>query len=154
MTVTYEDIVSILELAQASSCEELHIEIGDFKLIYKQPSASRKDESLSESSDGESTPTVELAEEKKESETNVIPVGGMAVTSPMVGTFYRSPSPGSEPFVEEGSLVDADTVVCIIEVMKVMNPIKAGKAGRIAHVAVDDGAAIEFGQMLMSIELS
>ena len=154
MTVTYEDIVSILELAQASSCEELHIEIGDFKLIYKQPSTSRKDESLSESSDVESTPTVEPPEEKKESETNVIPVGGMAVTSPMVGTFYRSPSPDSEPFVEEGSLVDADTVVCIIEVMKVMNPIKAGKAGRIAHVAVDDGAAVEFGQMLMSIELS
>tara|TARA_B100001123_G_scaffold444684_1_gene594205 strand:- start:2326 stop:2790 length:465 start_codon:yes stop_codon:yes gene_type:complete len=154
MTVTYEEIVSILELAQASSCEELHIEIGDFKLIYKQPSTSRKQERESDSSNVESMPAPHSPEEINDSVTNIVPVGGVAVTSPMVGTFYRSPSPGAEPFVQEGSLVDTDTVVCIIEVMKVMNPIKAGKAGRIAHVAVDDGAAVEFGEILMSIELS
>jgi acetyl-CoA carboxylase biotin carboxyl carrier protein len=74
------------------------------------------------------------------------------VTSPMVGTFYRSPSPGAEPYVSVGVEVDADTVVCIIEAMKVMNEIKAEVSGRVVEILVEDAEPIEYGQVLFLLE--
>jgi acetyl-CoA carboxylase biotin carboxyl carrier protein len=74
------------------------------------------------------------------------------VPSPMVGTFYRSSTPGSEPYVGIGSEVEPDTVVCIIEAMKVMNEIKAEVTGRIAEILVEDTEPIEFGQVLFLVE--
>ncbi len=74
------------------------------------------------------------------------------VTSPMVGTFYRSPSPGAEPYVSVGTEVEADTVVCIIEAMKVMNEIKAEVSGRIVEILVEDVEPVEYGQVLFLVE--
>lgn len=74
------------------------------------------------------------------------------ITSPMVGTFYRSPSPGSESYVGVGSEVEPDTVVCIIEAMKVMNEIKADCEGVIAEILVEDTEPIEYGQVLFLVE--
>jgi acetyl-CoA carboxylase biotin carboxyl carrier protein len=74
------------------------------------------------------------------------------IPSPMVGTFYRSSTPGSEPYVGIGSEVDPETVVCIIEAMKVMNEIKAEVTGRIAEILVEDMEPIEFGQVLFLVE--
>lgn len=76
----------------------------------------------------------------------------MGINAPMVGTFYRSPSPDAPPFVDVGSNVEKDTTLCIIEVMKVMNPIKAGRGGRVARIAVGDAETVEFGQLLMTID--
>jgi acetyl-CoA carboxylase biotin carboxyl carrier protein len=76
---------------------------------------------------------------------------GTAVTSPMVGIFYRSPSPGAPPFVSEGDTVTADSTVGIIEVMKLMNPVNAGIAGTVSTFAVPDAQAVEFGQDLLYI---
>jgi acetyl-CoA carboxylase biotin carboxyl carrier protein len=73
------------------------------------------------------------------------------ITSPIVGTFYASPSPDSKPFVKSGSHVDEDTVVCIIEAMKVMNEIKAQMDGTIVEVLCKAGQAIEFGQPLFKV---
>ncbi|MBM3201431.1 MAG: acetyl-CoA carboxylase biotin carboxyl carrier protein [Chlamydiae bacterium] len=73
------------------------------------------------------------------------------VKSPMVGTFYRAPSPQDKPYVKEGDHVHADTVVCIIEAMKVMNEVKAGKAGVVKSFHVQDGSAVEFNSHLLSI---
>jgi acetyl-CoA carboxylase biotin carboxyl carrier protein len=73
------------------------------------------------------------------------------IKSPLVGTFYAQPSPDSEPYVEVGSHVDAQTVVCIIEAMKVMNEIKAEAAGTIAEVVAVSGEAVEYGQVLFRI---
>jgi len=70
------------------------------------------------------------------------------IKSPLVGTFYAQPSPDSESFVEVGSHVDAQTVVCIIEAMKVMNEIKAESAGTIVEVVAVSGEAVEYGQVL------
>ena len=70
------------------------------------------------------------------------------VTSPMVGTFYTAPSPDSEPFVKVGSSVSADTVVCIIEAMKIMNEIQSELSGTIVEVLVENGQPVEFGQRL------
>ena len=74
-----------------------------------------------------------------------------AIESPLVGTFYRSPSPDAKPFVEVGDRVTADTTVGIIEAMKVMNEVKAEKAGVIKEVLVDNGDPVEYGQKLFVI---
>lgn len=76
------------------------------------------------------------------------------VTSPMIGTFYRRPSPNSAPFVEVGDLVGTDTDICIVEVMKLLNTISAGCSGTVSRILVEDGATIEAGQALMVIEIS
>jgi len=77
---------------------------------------------------------------------------GHVVKSPMVGTFYRSASPGSDAFVEIGSVVKAGEPVCIIEAMKIMNEIEADSAGTIREILCENGQAVEFGQPLFVIE--
>ena len=73
------------------------------------------------------------------------------IKSPLVGTFYAQPSPDSEPFVELGSRVEPETVVCIIEAMKVMNEIKAEMSGVIVEVVTANGSAVEYGQVLFTV---
>jgi acetyl-CoA carboxylase biotin carboxyl carrier protein len=77
---------------------------------------------------------------------------GHVVKAPMVGTFYRSASPGAKPFVEVGSQVNEGDPVCIIEAMKIMNEIDADKAGTIKSILCENGQAVEFGQPLFIIE--
>jgi acetyl-CoA carboxylase biotin carboxyl carrier protein len=74
------------------------------------------------------------------------------ITSPIVGTFYRAPSPTAEGFVRIGSQVDPDSVVCIIEAMKLMNEIKAEISGEVAKIYVENGQAVEYGQPLFGIK--
>ena len=78
-----------------------------------------------------------------------LPEGAVVIRSPMVGTFYRAPEPGARPFVSVGQVVEPDTTVCIIEVMKLMNSIPAGAHGIVTHVLVDDAAPVEAGQALI-----
>ena len=73
------------------------------------------------------------------------------IKSPMIGTFYRKPSPESESYVEVGDTVTAETVVCIIEAMKVMNEIKAEMSGVVTEILVEDGRPVEFGQALFRV---
>lgn len=80
--------------------------------------------------------------------------GTKPIQSPMVGTFYRSPSPEAESFVQRGSTVKPDTVICIIEAMKVLNEIRAETSGVIADVLVENGQPVEFGQPLFLIKPS
>jgi acetyl-CoA carboxylase biotin carboxyl carrier protein len=77
-----------------------------------------------------------------------------AIVSPMIGTFYRRPSPSSAPFVEVGDSVSPTTDVCIVEVMKLLNTIPAECAGKVSRILVEDGETIEVGQVLMVIELA
>lgn len=84
-------------------------------------------------------------------EENKTPVSGTYITSPMVGTFYFTPNPEDPPFVKVGDSVEKNTVVCIIEAMKVMNEIKAGISGTIAEVLVENGHPVEFGSKLFRV---
>ena len=79
-------------------------------------------------------------------------VSGHAVLSPMVGTFYRSPSPDAAPFVEVGKSVNVGDTLCIVEAMKMMNRIESDKSGVIKAILVNDGEAVEFDQKLFIIE--
>ncbi len=78
-------------------------------------------------------------------------ISSLYVTSPMVGTFYSSPSPDDPPFVRIGDKIDKNTIVCIVEAMKVMNEIKAGVTGTVAEILVDSGHPVEFGTKLYRI---
>ena len=89
----------------------------------------------------ETTPTETAANE----DTHIIP-------SPIVGTFYRSPAPDKDPYVKEGSNVSPDTIVCIIEAMKLMNEIEAEVSGEVVKIYVENGQAVEFGQPLFAIK--
>ena len=81
-------------------------------------------------------------------------VAGDAVTivAPMLGTFYRAPAPGAAPFVEVGSVVEPGTIVCIIEVMKMMNSVHAGVSGTIAEIWVENAQPVEYGTPLFRVE--
>lgn len=78
-------------------------------------------------------------------------VQGFFVTSPMVGTYYSTPSPDDPPFVKVGDKIEKHTVVCIIEAMKVMNEVKAGVSGTVAEILVENGHPVEFGTKLLRI---
>ena len=80
------------------------------------------------------------------------PPAGHSVKSPMVGTFYRSASPGAKSFVEIGSIVKEGDTICIIEAMKILNEIEADKAGTVTQVLCENGQAVEYGQPLFVIE--
>lgn len=88
------------------------------------------------------------AERTKEEERE----GLVEIKSPMVGTFYRAPSPGARPYVEVGDTIKAGDVVCIIEAMKLMNEIKAEVGGKIAQILVENGQPVEFAQVLFLME--
>lgn len=75
------------------------------------------------------------------------------IKSPMVGTFYASPSPDSAPYVTEGTQVSAETVVCILEAMKVMNEVRADCSGKIVEILAKNGTAVEYGQPLFKVQL-
>lgn len=77
---------------------------------------------------------------------------GTPITSPMVGTFYKAPSPDAEPFVAVGQTVAKGDVVCIVEAMKMMNEIESELSGKVVEICVEDGQPVEFGQVLMYIE--
>ena len=78
-------------------------------------------------------------------------VASVYVTSPMVGTFYSSSAPDTPPFIKEGDKIDKNTVVCIIEAMKVMNEIKAGVNGTVVELLVESGSPVEFGTKLFRV---
>jgi len=93
------------------------------------------------------TPSSQAKPEQPEVKSNTI-----EVKSPMVGTFYRSPSPEEKPFVEVGQTIKVGDVICIVEAMKLMNEIKAEVGGKITQIPAESGSPVEFGQILFTIE--
>lgn len=83
-----------------------------------------------------------------------LPAGVEEITSPMVGTFYAAPSPDSDDFVKVGSKVSADTPVCIVEAMKVMNEIQAEVSGEIVEILIESGTAVQYGEALFRVKTS
>jgi acetyl-CoA carboxylase biotin carboxyl carrier protein len=146
MDLSYEDVQSILKIIDSSSIEELHIEIGDFKLVVRKRGAGR------EAGEGPAAPASEAVVSEATRPSRPRRADGVEVKAPMVGTFYRAPSPGAPPFVEVGSVVAEDDTVCIIEVMKLMNSIRAGCRARVVEICAENADLVEFGQTLMVIE--
>ena len=144
-------IKSVIDLMREHELCEFAIEEKDFKLSLKRGSpammmAAPQQMALAPAP-AASTPAVAAPA------AAAAPVdAGTPITSPLVGTFYRAGSPDAEPFVTVGSRVSKDTVVCIIEAMKVMNEIKAEASGVIKKIMVENATVVQFGQPMFLIE--
>ena len=168
MELTQEDVLQILRIMDESDYGQLHLEVGELKLVVNKrgiPARSQGEQDLlvpvpadvpknaekavrSDFPAGKSSliEDVGMPDEAYASE------GLIPIRSPMLGTFYRSPKPGDPAFVEEGQVVDERTTVCIIEVMKLFSTIHAGVRGRIAKICANDSQMVEYDQVLFLIE--
>ena len=153
-----KDIKSIVDLMKKNALSEFEMEEGDFKIKLKRDAVGkpRKGEPVMAQEAPMMLPVAAPIPAATPAATPAAaPVPeGTEVKSPMIGTFYLKPSPDAEPFVEVGAKVDADTVVCIIEAMKVMNEIKAEVKGTIIEVLMEEGKPVEYGQGLFRIDPS
>ena len=181
-TTNFTELKSLLEwVNQSKDIEELSIRYGDIELAMsktpgglshlkaapapeapKAPAAPAPEAPAAPAAPAPEAPKAEAAPaapaapaEAPKAEAPAAPAAssnGVEVKSPMVGTFYASPKPGADPFVKVGDTVEVGQVLCIVEVMKLMNNIEAKAAGTITEILVDNEDAVEHGQPLMIIE--
>ena len=139
-------IKKLIEMLQESDLKEIEVSQGDESVrilrdrfvqanvnnIIQQPEIFSSD-----------TQTQQKSESKK--------IEGNVITSPIVGTFYRKPSPDKDPFIRVGDTVEKGDVLCIIEAMKMMNEIKSDFSGKVVSIDIDDGQPVEYGQNIITI---
>ena len=151
-----KDIKKIVELMNEHDLSYFHLEQGETNLKLKKGMDADAIKSLLSAMPQVSAPAplpvaaAAPAPVAAASDTPAAPAGE-AITSPMVGTFYRKPSPDTPNFVEVGDSIEVGQTLCIIEAMKVMNEIKAEKSGVIASIAVDDATPVQFGDPLFTL---
>ena len=148
MGLTDEDIREILRIIDESELDELLIETDGFSLHVLKGEAQGSAPSRSPQrprGERESAPPHAPAGPPSDNGVATIP-------SPMLGTFYRAEAPGAAPFVEVGSRVSADTTVCIIEVMKMMNSVPAGVTGTVTEVLAENAQLVEYGAPLFRVQ--
>lgn len=147
-------IEKILEIMKANDLVEIEIKQGDDRIVLKRaqpqntttavPTIIHSPVPIAAGGTVAAAPTVQQAASSQ--------MAAEIIKAPLVGTFYAAPSPDSAPFVEVGSKIEPQTVVCIIEAMKVMNEIKTELGGTIIEVLVKNGQAVEFGQPLFKLK--
>ena len=162
MSLTAADVVEIMQLIEGSSFDELSLELNGMKLNLRRGSVPA-DGSSSQHSGAVATPAAaptpaaispQVAATNGTKASPGVDPSLHEVTAPLLGTFYLAPKPGAPPFVEPGSLVEPDTVIGIIEVMKLMNSVRAGVRGKVAEIVAGDGTLVEFGETLMRVTKS
>ena len=151
--LTRADIDEILKLVDSSDFDELKLEMGDLKLELRRRGAA-PDAPVAAAP--VASPATQLAPTPKAPEAVAAPVvasgGGSEIPAPLLGTFWHAPRPGADPFVKPGDVVQADTVIGIIEVMKLMNSVEAGIAGTVIEITAPNGELVEHGQCLIRIQ--
>ena len=145
---------TLIDLVQASGIAEIEInEEGDHVRIVNRPAqAAQAAPAIIEIPQAPPAPAPSAAPAAPSAAPASNSPSGTQVTSPMVGTFYRAPSPGADPFVEVGTQVKKGDTLCIIEAMKLLNEIEAEVSGTVKEILVDNGSPVEFGQPLFVIE--
>jgi acetyl-CoA carboxylase biotin carboxyl carrier protein len=161
--IDFDQIRELLAVVSTTDITELTIESGEEKVtvrksttalapppastIFEMPVASHRATAVvaQQAADISATKTVDLDEQQSNN-------GLVSITSPMVGTFYRSPSPSAPPFIDIGDRISVGQTVCIIEAMKLMNDLPAEVSGRIVRVCVENGTTVEYGQPLFMID--
>ena len=144
-----KDIKAIIDLMKKNSISEFELEKQDFKIKLKRGSVVQLDDA--QPTAYAALPVVAATAAPTAGAAAPPANGDLEIKSPMIGTFYRAPSPESGNYVEVGTEVNADTVVCIIEAMKVMNEIKAETSGVITQILVENAKPVEFGQPMFKI---
>jgi acetyl-CoA carboxylase biotin carboxyl carrier protein len=146
---TYDDLLAIVRLIEAGSrFSEFRLRSGDIEVDIKRVNGPAGQAPVAETA--QSPAAAKPANSPAPVQAD-LPAGTIVIRSPMVGTYYRAPEPGAPPFVDIGTHVKPDTIVCIIEVMKLMNSVTAGTRGVVTHVFVENGHMVEFGQSLVAI---
>jgi len=152
VSLSHEDVQEILRLLDESDYDELNLETERFKLRItrsqdgkgwtqeKQTSGSTQEASIA------AIKPTDYREEAAPSEEGLVDI-----RAPIVGTFYRAPKPGADPFVDIGTTIEDGTVIAIIEVMKLMNSIPAGVSGEVIEILAEDAQFVEKGQLLMRV---
>ena len=165
--LTHDDVQSILKMIDAAEhLEEIEIVHGNFRLhVIRNGGAQRAGPPASAPANrtaSSTTPIAPRAERaavapsnaKSDTPKATVPEGLIAVRAPMLGLFYRASAPDEKPFVEVGQRVRADDTVCLIEVMKLFNSIRAGVDGEIVKIPAENGAMVEFDEPLIYINPS
>jgi len=171
--LTYKDVIDIMKIVDESVCREMHLEIGDFKLdlvkghsgagpaanlFGKTGAAGEKVRNAADQISGPKEAGIVGGEKKELPETAVKQrnisrdASSIDIVTPLAGVFYRAPSPGAAPFVEAGGAVEAGDQVAIVEVMKLMNSIKAPRKGIIREILVQNETVVKMGQVLMILD--
>jgi acetyl-CoA carboxylase biotin carboxyl carrier protein len=141
-----EDVREILRLIDESELDELRIETPGLHLHVRREPAPPVEAEVRPDVPGDGTPSPPAP-------APTVPRGLHSIDSPLLGVFYRAPAPGAPPYVEAGASVEPDTVVCLVEVMKMMNSLVAGVTGTIVEVCAENAELVEHGQPLFRVEL-
>lgn len=150
--LTYQHLLQIVELIKSSApFSEFRLKLGEVEIEI-----TRANDAVATAAAApvrvEEPPAAPAQSREHRTATAAFPGDFVLVTSPTVGTFYRAPEPGARPFVELGQRVEADTTVCIIEVMKLMSSIPAGRSGIVRQILANDAEMVEEGQVLVVID--
>ncbi len=149
-----KEIKSIVELMNENDLTEIEVEREGVKLKIKKAAGEMLETGFRPVVTEYRAPAPAAVPHPVESGSSAsgAPSNLKLISSPMVGTFYRAPSPESPPFVDQGQIVEVGQVVCIVEAMKLMNEIKSEVRGKVVKIAVDNAEPVEFGQTLFEIE--
>ena len=149
MTLTAKDVAEILRLLEESSFDRLSLEINGMKLNLQRGTPARAPQVGEPATAPAPVPAASPPARPKAKPPSE---PGLAdVRSPLLGVFYRAPKPGEPPFVQPGSQVEPDTVIGIIEVMKLMNSVRAGVKGEVLEILAENGALVEYGELLLRV---
>ncbi|ROT45787.1 acetyl-CoA carboxylase biotin carboxyl carrier protein [Pusillimonas sp. NJUB218] len=151
MDIDLAELASLVTLLKEADFTEFRYDKGDTHIVVRRGVVGRDDIEIPPALP--SAPATPATTASPAAKAAVAPThGAKVVTAPMLGTFYVSPKPGEPPFVKLGDTVGPESVVCIIEVMKLMNSVNAEWSGTIVGIHAENGALVEFGQPLFSIQ--
>jgi len=147
-----KDVEKLIALMEAHGLSEIEIEDSNGKIRLKKENGNEMVQEIIEAPDTADTGKQNAPPAAGSGEPKPLKPGIDHICSPLVGTFFRKPDPESEPFVNVGDRVDPDTVICVVEAMKVMNEIKSEKTGTITKVLIDDVHPVEYMQPIFEIK--
>lgn len=154
MKMEFDYIEKLVDLVSKNELTELSVEDGEKAVIIRKEKEliTTQTAPVAATSVTAQVPPQQQAQPAEKPQKEADATNQVKITSPMVGTFYKSPSPGAAPFVEVGKTVSSGQVVCIIEAMKLMNEIESEVSGKVVQICVEDGQPVEFGETLMIVE--
>lgn len=166
MSLTNDDVRQILKLIEESGYDDVRIETADLTLHVQKRGSRQEAAPVGSSGDALSAAPVagrtadlpgvsvpaKIPAVASAAAAASLPEGVVAIRSPMLGTFFRAASPGENPFVTEGADVGPGDTVCLVEVMKLFNSVKAGVSGKVVKICVENGSMVEYDEILMLIE--
>jgi acetyl-CoA carboxylase biotin carboxyl carrier protein len=152
MSLTAKDVAEIMRLLEDSTFDTLSLEVDGMKLHLQRSSAkSARPSPDSTGAPMQTEPSATAPPRLAKKHKPPSEPGLYEIRSPLLGFFYRAPKPGEPAFVEVGSHVEEDTVIGIIEVMKLMNTVQAGVKGEVVEILSENGAAVEYGEILLRV---